>query len=190
MKPHYLKYLFNHSVWLVLLYRISSLILKRLLYRFQFLFFHSFSYCENRTTSSLTKLIDFDIDASKDSNTNLLVFQEHTLFGHHHVRHDHLKDHIYHYPSSSYFLSSSYPHYTRNYVNLYDSSDVKYTWEYGRLQWLVLSCFQHKTNSSPPDYSNTLNVLTLFFEHHPCSHGIHWSCTMDVSFRALSLLKI
>ena len=88
------------------------------------------------------------------------------------------------------FLSNSYPHYTKSYVNLHDSSDVKYTWEYGRLQWLIYSSYLYTSSPSSEHLSLLKCSLFDFFDNNPCSHGIHWSCTMDVSFRALSLLKI
>jgi len=190
MKVRSLFYILKASFWLVIFYRSFSVISKRLLFHFPLLFLLPYRYSSKRTPSSLDKLILFDFQSFEEQINSSNTSPPLTLFGHHHLRTDHLSQHIYHYPASSYFLSNDYPHYSRTYINLTDSSDVKYTWEYGRLQWLVFTSYQYKLKPSPSRLRSIIRTISEFSTLNPCSHGIHWSCTMDVSFRALSLLKI
>lgn len=180
------------STYLVVSYRFLSLVLKRLLYLFPSLRMFLYSYNPARIPPfdhNILKAI-YGSASSLEYLSDRALNGEIFLFGHHLVRISHLTNHIYNYPSEASFLSHNYPHYSSSYVQLYNSSDVKYCWEYGRLQWLIPVAFSHYISPSANKLSFILDSLRSFFNVSNCTQGIHWSCTMDVSFRSLSLLSI
>jgi hypothetical protein len=185
--------LFSPTAYIVVSYRLLSLLLRRILFYFPHSSLFLFSYNSSRKPPFSPNLLDTLYQPPEELerlSENILNDNIIELFGHHRVRTSLLSNHIYEYPSSASFLSHSYPHFSQSYVQLHNSSDVKYTWEYGRLQWLIPVAYSHFHNPSSHKLSFILNNIDSFFGSAICSHGIHWSCTMDVSFRAISILSI
>ena len=180
------------STYFVVFYRLFSFFLKRILYYFPDLGLLFFIFKPSRIPIFSPYVLE-QINGPYeylDKIANNTLSGEIFLFGHHLVRLDLLENHIYNFPSEASFLSHSYPHYSNYYVQLYNTSDVKYCWDYGRLQWLIPVAISFYNSPSEQKISYILDTIKSFCKSAKYSHGIHWSCTMDVSFRALSLLSI
>lgn len=69
-----------------------------------------------------------------------------------------------------------------------DNSDIKYIWEIGRLQFLVLLGSLYKKTRNEKYAIKFKEIVTDFYKENPIKTGPNWKCTMDVAIRAVNLI--
>ncbi|GCL65109.1 hypothetical protein AQPW35_41900 [Rubrivivax pictus] len=66
--------------------------------------------------------------------------------------------------------------------------DVKYVWEFGRLQFLPLLAADAALNGCTPSLEAVGSAIDSWYENNPPFRGIHWAELLNVAIRAINLL--
>jgi len=80
------------------------------------------------------------------------------------------------------------PAYFRNidYNNPERPSDVKFSWELSRMQWLIPAGQAYLLTGGERYALNVREVLESWIEENPYAESVNWACTMEVALRILT----
>lgn len=69
-----------------------------------------------------------------------------------------------------------------------DIGDVKYVWEFGRLQFLPVLAADAVLNGRAVSQAAVVAALDSWYEHNPPFRGVHWAELLNVAIRAINIL--
>lgn len=69
-----------------------------------------------------------------------------------------------------------------------DLGDVKYVWEFGRLQFLPVLAADAVLNGCTDSMAAVQAALDSWYEHNPPFKGVHWAELLNVAIRAINML--
>lgn len=158
-----------------------------------------FNICDRILNNRFDILGNYDIDCSKDQSAS--DFSEIKGYLKHHVSNTNIKNSM----QIASFLSHDYTwlnwqkdfgsgftwssrKFSKNIKYGYlDGVDIKYPWEFGRLQFLPWLAIANHYSGQMKYIQKADNILIDFIATNPPYFGVQWMTTMDVAIRAVNI---